>query len=314
VRCHRLGRKPVPDGAALGGSPHHLSWARVEVGGRPAVYGTAGSGTPVLFLHGWGTGAHAYKRPLQRLARRGCQVYAPALPGFGGTADLPADKRTIHGYATWLAAFLDAVGVDGPAFVVGHSFGGAVATVLAHDHPGRVRYLVLLNAVGGATRATDPSTGHLLADRPLWDWGWHFGKELFPPSRGLRIMGSLWEDLIPNLLRNPRAFWDIGNLARRADLTDELADLRRLGLPVLAWQGDRDGVIPLASFEALCRAIGTEGRVVAGNHSWLLTNPDAFDEVMANVLELAGTAASQPAHITPPLRKVSARRRGGKRG
>src|SRR5260370_26373658 len=123
----------------------HLAWQSTTVRGRPALYGVAGDGIPLLFLHGWGLAHHAYKRPLKRLVHLGCRVYAPALPGFGGTADLPGDQLNFGGYANWVAHFLDAVGVTEPVFVVGHSFGGGVAIKLAHDHPRLGPSLVLIN-------------------------------------------------------------------------------------------------------------------------------------------------------------------------
>ena len=67
-----------------------LEWKEVTVDGRPARYGEAGQGPPVLFLHGWGLDHKAYKRALSRLVRAGVHVYAPALPGFGGTSALPS--------------------------------------------------------------------------------------------------------------------------------------------------------------------------------------------------------------------------------
>ena len=118
---------------------------------------------PVLFLHGWGLGHRAYRRALRRLTARGCRVYAPAMPGFGGTADLPPRERSVAGYADWVADFLAEVGVDEPAFVLGHSFGGGVAIRLAHDHPELVRYLVLLNSVGTASDAVPGTIGNLRA-------------------------------------------------------------------------------------------------------------------------------------------------------
>src|SRR6202050_5770157 len=91
-----------------------LAWKTVSVPGRRVNYGVAGSGLPVLFIHGWALGQHAYKRALKRLVRLGCQGYAPALPGFGGAAPLPAADFNIAGYAAWVDAFLEAVGVEEP--------------------------------------------------------------------------------------------------------------------------------------------------------------------------------------------------------
>jgi UTP:GlnB (protein PII) uridylyltransferase len=54
-----------------------------------------------------------------------------------------------------------------------------------------------------------------------------------------------------------------------------------------------DGVIPQAAFEALCSAVGTEGHVLSGRHSWLLTEPDSFDDVLANVIEVRVTQHQQ---------------------
>src|SRR3954466_5165294 len=92
----------------------HLVWKRTSVAGRVTIYGVAGSGPPVLFVHGWALGQHTYKRALKRLVHLGVQVFAPALPGFGGTADLADSDVSFAGYADWAADFLRAVGVDEP--------------------------------------------------------------------------------------------------------------------------------------------------------------------------------------------------------
>lgn len=262
--------------------PGHLRWHRTLVNGRPAVYGEAGEGPPVLFLHGWGLGHHAYKRPLARLAVRGCRVLAPAMPGFGGTAALRVNDD-IHAFGAWADAFLETVGVEEPAIVMGHSFGGGVSIALAHDFPSRVKQLVLVNAVGGAAWGR---SGRELSDRPLWNWAYEFAKELWPPQKGLRTAWNVREDLFSNLLRNPTAMIVAGMLAARADLRDELNELRERELPVVVMSGANDGVIPISAFDAMCSALGVEGQVLRGNHSWLLTDPDAFDEIMSNVVQL----------------------------
>ena len=92
---------------------------------------------------------------------------------------------------------------------------------------------------------------------------------------------------MPNLVRNPRSMLRVANLARRADLRPELEELKRRGMPVTVLWGNRDGIIPKESFEAMCVAVGAQGRVVDGSHSWLLADPDAFGEVITNDLEVA---------------------------
>ena len=268
----------------------HLVWKSTVVHGRTALYGTAGAGLPLVFVHGWGLGQHSYKRAMKRLVHLGCQVFAPALPGFGGTAELPAEDFTLDGYARWLSGFLEAVGLtEEKVFLVGHSFGGGVSIQFAHDCPDRVRTLVLINSVGGSSWTRPGPTGLVksMAQRPLWDWGIHFPRDILPIPQITRVLPVILEDAVPNLLRNPRAMWKAAQLARTADLTEELEELRRRRLPVVVLWGEQDKIIPRPSFDALCAAIGSEGEVVSGNHSWLLADPDSFGEVMTNIVAVA---------------------------
>jgi pimeloyl-ACP methyl ester carboxylesterase len=288
-------KRPVP--------PGHLVWKRATVDGRPAQYGVAGEGLPVVFLHGWGLGQHAYKRALKRLVAMGTRVYAPALPGFGGTADLPERAFSLDGYAEWVDGFLAAVKIDEPVFLVGHSFGGGVAVQTAHDFAERVGTLVLVNSIGGSAWNGNGSAIRSMSERPLWDWGLHFPSSVLPIPQLTRVLPVLMEDAVPNLIRNPRAFWKVAGLARRADLTAELEELKRRGLPVVVFWGEGDQVVTRDSFDALCAAIGSNGEVVEGSHSWLLADPDAFGEVMTNVVEVARLARAQE-------RKRAPRRRG----
>jgi pimeloyl-ACP methyl ester carboxylesterase/glycine cleavage system regulatory protein len=269
----------------------HLEHREAVVDGRRATYGVGGNGFPVVFLHGWGLAEHAYKRALKRLILQGCRVYAPALPGFGETPELPKEQRTIEGFAGWVAGFMDAAQIEGPALLAGHSFGGGVAIRLAHDHPNRVAYLVLLNSVGGTARSPGPRALSAL-NLAAWTWALRAVRDPSPMIEGLQVLRAAAEDLIPNLLRHPRTMWEVGQLARSADLAAELEELGRRQLPVLVLWGDSDRVLPVGSFEALCGAIGTDGRVVSKGHSWLLADPDAFGEVMSNVVELSARAGS----------------------
>jgi len=279
----------VSDGV---GPADHLTWVSTTVRDRPALYGVAGEGIPLLFLHGWGLAHHAYKRPLKRLVHLGCRVYAPAMPGFGGTANLTKDSLNLAGYAAWVDEFLDAVGVTEPLIVVGHSFGGGVSIQVAHDFPERVRSLVLVNSIGGSVWSGPGGTVRKMAQRPLWDWGIHFPSDLLPVPQITKVLPVVLEDAVPNLVRNPAAMWRVAQVARTADLTAELEELKRRRLPVVVLWGEKDRIIPKESFDALCAAIGQQGEVVSGNHSWLLADPDAFGEVMTNVVSVASVARS----------------------
>lgn len=76
------------------------------------------------------------------------------------------------------------------------------------------------------------------------------------------------------------------------DLTEELAEIQRRSLPVLVLGSSHDGVIPSASFDALCAAVGVRGQVVRGGHSWLLANPKVLTDILDNVVEVQSVQRS----------------------
>lgn len=283
----------------------HLAWRTLEVEGRRVNYGDAGHGLPVLFLHGWALGSHAYKRCLKRLVRLGCRVVAPALPEFGGTAGLPRGRSDLAGYAAWAGAFLDAVGVDEPALVIGHSFGGAVAARLAHDFPDQVAHLVLINSVGGAAWTDERP----LAERPLWDWALNFSRDILTGRRVTDTVRAIVEDALPNLVGNPVGVWRVATLARGLDLTTELTRIRAEGVPVTAVWSEGDLIIPQASFEAICRALGVEGHLVPGRHGWLLADPREFAGIMVRAVTAASAARAARAGLGAPVVPLFSARR-----
>ncbi len=272
----------------------------------PAGYSVAGVGMPVVLLHGWALGQHTYRAVIERIAEQGCRVIAPSLPGFGGTADLPDASFSLSGYAKWVMALLDALDIDEPVVMIGHSFGGGVAVRAAHDHPNRVRSLVLVNSIGGSAWRRGRSL-RSIAERPLWDWGLHFPGDVWPIRQATRVLPVVAEDLLPNLVRHPRAIVKVANLARRADLRDELEELRDRKLPITILWGKRDGIIPRESFEAMCVASGAEGTVVDGSHSWLLADPEGFAEVITNDVRVA-QAARELEQQAPADRRRGVRR------
>ena len=266
-----------------------LEWLRITVSGRTASYGLAGTGTgpAVVFLHGWGLSNRTYQSALKRLVNAGMRVYAPALPGFGGTADLPRDERDLPGFGRWVDAFLNTIGVDEPVTLVGHSFGGGVAIQTAHDCPHRVARLVIINSIGGSAWSHG-GVVRSIRERPLWDWGLHMQADVLPWRQITRVVPVIAADALPNVMRHPAAIWRVAKLARLADLTAELEELKRRRVPVVILWGRSDTLIPYASLEALRVALGDpEVITVPGAHTWLIADPDSFGEVMTNVMRAA---------------------------
>lgn len=269
-------------------------WRSVEVAGRGVVWWECGAGPTVVLLHGWGLSPASYRLTLDRLASSGAHVLAPALPGFGESAELPVAETTLAGYAAHLARWLDVLGETAPVTVVGHSFGGGVAIRLAHDHPVQVGRLVLVNSIGGAVWSDDGPTPRLMSQRPWWDWGLHLQADLSPGRQIGRLLPVVLADAATNALRHPVAVWRVAELARTADLRVELEELARRRLPVVVLWGRSDEVLPAASLAAIRLALGDSAiHVVEGSHTWLLSDPTAFTEVMTNVLAADGSLLSQ---------------------
>jgi pimeloyl-ACP methyl ester carboxylesterase len=258
-----------------------VSIEEVIVDTKRVHYTVGGTGPTVLFLHGWGLGHHAYRAGLRKLAHHGYHVVAPALPGFGGTPDLEPGNRTFVGYARWLTRFVKATGIR-PTLVVGHSFGGGVAIRALADTPGFADGLVLLNSVGGSWRHEDDGD-RPMAERPIWDWGRAIPGDVVGLLGGAgSILPSLFQDLVPNVLRNPFGVAKVGRLARNADLVTVLRALAQRGVPITIIHSENDGVIPASSFVSLCSAAGVEGQRIKGIHSWPLTSPVLFAELVAD--------------------------------
>lgn len=109
------------------------------------------TGRPVLLLPGGAEACDGFFPGLPEglVADPGCRVVVHDRPGTGTSAE----QGTLAGAASHLKAVVDELGC-GPVVVVGQSLGGAVATLLARDHPEVVAGLVLLDP----TPINDPAS------------------------------------------------------------------------------------------------------------------------------------------------------------
>lgn len=106
-------------------------------------YEEAGSGPPLVLLHGLGGSSADWEAQISEFARDH-RVIAPDLRGYG-----VSERRGPYSVAQFAAdvfALLDGLGI-GSCTLIGHSMGGAVAMQMALDGPRRVERLVLTNTL-----------------------------------------------------------------------------------------------------------------------------------------------------------------------
>jgi pimeloyl-ACP methyl ester carboxylesterase len=103
----------------------------------------AGTGSPVLYVHGAGG---LFWDPLLDALSADHRVIAPEHPGAGESQGIE-HVEDLWDLVLYYNELLDTVGVD-TATVVGHSFGGMVAAEIAATSPNRVEKLVLIAPIG----------------------------------------------------------------------------------------------------------------------------------------------------------------------
>lgn len=132
----------------------------LELGHRRLFVTEAGSGDPVVLLHGGGPGATGlsnYSRNVDVLANR-FRVIVPDLPGYGQSSK-DIDQRDPFGdLACAIRGLLDELGIE-KAHLVGNSYGGAAALRLAMDRPDKVDRLILMGPGGVGTTRALPTKG-----------------------------------------------------------------------------------------------------------------------------------------------------------
>src|SRR5258708_31778369 len=116
----------------------------VEAGRLRVHIAEAGSGPPVVLLHGWPQHWYAWRKLIPLLAGS-YRLICPDLRGFGWT-DAPASGYRTADLAADVVALLDALELD-RADVIGHGEGGRVGFELCLSQPGLVGRLVTLGAM-----------------------------------------------------------------------------------------------------------------------------------------------------------------------
>jgi pimeloyl-ACP methyl ester carboxylesterase len=116
----------------------------IKVNGLDVHYYAAGQGEPLVVIHGGGGDARSWWKNIAELAVN-YTVYAPDLPGFGGSQPL-GDSYYIPELSEFLGKFAASLGLE-RFHLVGHSLGGGIALNYALKSPNRVKKLVLVSSL-----------------------------------------------------------------------------------------------------------------------------------------------------------------------
>ncbi|MGD0096969.1 MAG: alpha/beta fold hydrolase [Terracidiphilus sp.] len=219
---------------------------RVTVNGLRIHYDVLGpvSGSSVVLVHGLGGRAEEWLSFARYLAKAGYRVYLPDLPGYGRSEKPENFSYSVPDEAAVVVGFMDAMGLN-QVDLGGISMGGWIVQIVAHDHPERIRKLMLFDSAG-------------LREQPAWD------TRLFTPSsadevrqlnallypRPLPVPGFVARDILRITDQN-------GWVIRRAvasmltghNVSDDL--LPELKMPVLIVWGSEDRIFPLHQGERM---------------------------------------------------------------
>ncbi|MGZ4202781.1 MAG: alpha/beta fold hydrolase, partial [Thermoleophilaceae bacterium] len=159
---------------------------QMELHGHRVIYRMAGTGPPVVLIHGMVNSSRHWEPVALKLAERHT-VIAPDLLGHGDSASVRGDY-SLGAHAASIRDLLAVIGVE-RATVVGHSLGGGVAMQFFYQFPQRVERLVLVSSGG-------------------------LGHEVSPLLRSMALPGM---DAALSLAAHPRvlnALWDSGKRMR----------------------------------------------------------------------------------------------------
>jgi pimeloyl-ACP methyl ester carboxylesterase len=268
---------------------------QIDLHGHRAVYRIAGSGPPVVLIHGMINSSRHWKRVALALADR-YTVIAPDLLGHGDSAT-PRGDYSLGAHAATIRDLLAAIGV-GPATIVGHSLGGGVAMQYFWQAPHRVERLALISS-GGLGHEVSPLLRSMAlpgmslvlaaAARP-----WlvralaRLGPQPRQVARALRPLTARGSR--EAFLQTLRSVIDVRG--QRVSATDRLYLLK--DVPTLIVWGERDRTIPIEHGRAAHEAIPHSrwATLPAAAHFPHLEAPDGLAAILRDFIE-----STQPARL-----------------
>jgi pimeloyl-ACP methyl ester carboxylesterase len=251
----------------------------------------AGFGPAVVLVHGLLGYAFSWRRVIPILARES-EVFAPDMPGAGFSECRSGLDFRLIGAARRLLAFLDAAGVDS-CDLVGSSYGGSTAVMLAGMAPSRVRSLVLVSPANPGSRIgkkrlamlKNPLIAALFpklarAARPLHSY---FVRRMWGDPR--LVTQETLDGYIRPLVR-PGVFEHAGKIVQswHADMKELESTLPKIaGIPTFLVWGGKDRVVDPESAEIIAKRLtrARVGVIRGAGHLPYEENPQKFSGMVS---------------------------------
>ena len=230
---------------------------QVDVFGQKISYVEAGSGQPVVLLHGLGGDLTNWAFTIPAVAAK-YRVIVPDQIGFGNSAK-PQINYRVATMVDFLHAFLRKLGIE-RATLVGNSLGGWIGASYALAHPDRVDKLVLVDSAGFAysgprepLMALNPST--LAAQRAVL-------QAIFYNPGSLITDGMLEMAFAMKMARGDGYTVErfIDSIMRKEDVLD--GRLGSLKTPTLIIWGREDRLTPVSGAERFAKEIAGSSSVI----------------------------------------------------
>ncbi|WP_285320758.1 alpha/beta fold hydrolase [Pseudarthrobacter sp. lyk4-40-TYG-27] len=220
-------------------------------------YHELGEGTPILFLHGSGTGVTAAANwwlNLPQLAEQGRCIAIDSI-GYGQTVVAEGTQYGIREWVRHAVRVLDALGIE-KAWIVGNSLGGWLALQFAIDFPERLLGVVSMGT--GGAKLTGALAGHSKPD--LSETGIRKTLELFVVDTSLvtdELVSLRYQAAMNDTATDRLAEVVAARDRDREELPLDFDVLSRLEIPVLLIHGVQDVVIPVSRTWELLNVIPT---------------------------------------------------------
>ena len=268
--------------------------------GTQIFYKDWGSGTPIVFSHGWPLSADDWDTQMMFFVLHGYRVVAHDRRGHGRSEQVDGGHDMDH-YADDLAAVTEHLDLKN-AVHVGHSTGGGeVAHYIARHGEDRVAGAVLISSVPPLMLKTANNPGlseevfDQLQDQVATNRAQFYRDFAAGPFFGYNRPGAKPMDgVIQNwwrqgMMGGAKAHYDGVVAFSQTDFTE---DLKKITVPVLVMHGDDDQVVPYADSGPLSAKLVKNGTLKTYQgypHGMPTTNADVINaDLLAFVKSVVG--------------------------